>query len=237
MSIPSERAASEHIVENPVPTRGFFITLEGGEGTGKSTQARKLVARFEAQGLRAIATREPGGSPNAEILRDILLSGVIKPLGPLAEALMFSAARIDHLDQVIKPALAAGTTVVSDRFADSTRVYQGVAGNLDPHRLTLLEQAVLNGTVPDLTLVLDLAPETGLARAAARRANIDSGDGPDRFESEDLTYHRRLREAFRALPKREPGRCLLIDADASADIVTERLWTAIQQRLLHPNAR
>lgn len=236
MSISSERAASEHM-ENTAPRRGFFITLEGGEGTGKSTQARKLVARFEAQGLRAIATREPGGSPNAEILRDILLSGLIKPLGPLAEALMFSAARIDHLDQVIKPALAAGTTVVSDRFADSTRVYQGMAGDLDPHRIALLEQAVLSGTVPDLTLVLDLAPETGLARAARRRANIDSGNGPDRFESEDLTYHRRLREAFRALPKSEPGRCLLIDADASADIVTERLWTAIQQRLLQPNAR
>ncbi|WP_034994890.1 dTMP kinase [Beijerinckia mobilis] len=212
---------------------GYFITLEGGEGTGKSTQARKLVSLFEARGRKAIATREPGGSPDAEILRDILLSGVVKSLGPFAEALLFSAARIDHLDKTIRPALAKGITVISDRFSDSTRVYQGIAGNLDQRKVAMLERAVLNGFLPDLTMILDLPPKIGLERAAARRSAVADGEAPDRFEAEELQFHRRVREAFRALADTEPRRCILINAEGSEEVVTQRLWAAIERRLLN----
>src|SRR6516165_2857139 len=170
--------------------RGSFITLEGGEGAGKSTQTRLVVEKLRSKNIKAIATREPGGSAGAEILRDVLLSGIVKPLGPAAEAILFSAARIDHLDTMIKPALAAGTWVVCDRFSDSTRAYQGALGNLDPRFLSALERVTLSGTRPDLTLILDLPAEMGLSRAAGRR---NAGAAPDRFESEDLGFHQRLR--------------------------------------------
>ena len=148
-------------------TRGAFITMEGGEGGGKSTQAKALVGRLKDAGLDAIATREPGGSPTAEALREALLAGTFEKLGPRVEALLFSAARIDHLDWTIKPALAAGTWVVSDRFHDSTRAYQGALGELEPRFLDVLERVTLAGTRPDLTLVLDVPAHVGLARADA----------------------------------------------------------------------
>ncbi len=211
--------------------RGAFITLEGGEGAGKSTQLQIIVAKLRALQIDAIATREPGGSPGAETLRDILLSGQLKHLGPKAEAILFSAARIDHIDALIAPALAKGSWVVSDRFLDSTRAYQGALGKLDPRFLSALERVTVGDLLPDLTLILDLPAETGLFRAKTRRG--DAGEA-DRFESEDLDFHRALRTAYREIAKAEPERCVLIDASGNPSEVSEAIWTAISERLLPP---
>ncbi|WP_245516191.1 dTMP kinase [Ancylobacter aquaticus] len=211
---------------------GRFITLEGGEGAGKSTQLRRLLARLKAAGIDAIGTREPGGSTGAEIIRHLILSGAAKPLGPLAEATLFAAARADHLDATIRPALTRGAWVVCDRFADSTRVYQGALGNVDPRLIAALEEVTVGETRPDLTLILDLPAEEGLARAAAR-----SGRDADRFESEGLSFHRALRDAFRALAASEPGRCVLIDASGDVDGVEEAIWKAVSTHLKPPAPR
>lgn len=209
--------------------RGFFITLEGGEGVGKSTQVRRLVARLIEAGWPAIGTREPGGSPKAEAIRAVLLSGKAALLGPAAEAALFAAARIDHLDTLIRPSLAAGTTIVSDRFIDSTRVYQGAAGQVPEGLLAALEAVTIGPTRPDLTLILDMPSEAGLARAAARRA---PGETADRFESEALAFHEGLRQGFRHIAAAEPERCALVDASGSADAVAEAIWAVVEARLL-----
>ncbi len=207
--------------------RGAFITMEGGEGGGKSTQARALVERLKGAGIEAIATREPGGSPTAEALREALLAGTFEKLGPRVEALLFSAARIDHLDQTIKPALAAGTWVVSDRFHDSTRAYQGALGELEPRFLDVLERVTLAGTRPDLTLVLDLPAVVGLARADARRGS----GAADRFERQSLGFHHTLRQAFLAIAAKEPNRCVIVDATQSAEDVERAIWDIVTYRL------
>lgn len=194
--------------------RGWFITLEGGEGTGKSTQARLLAAHLRARGLEVLETREPGGSRGAEAVRHVLLSGAAEPLGPRVEALLFAAARADHVEELIAPALAAGKVVICDRFIDSTRVYQGAVGRVEPELLAALERICV-GTRPDLTLVLDVPPEIGLARASAR----GKGALADRFEKEGLTYHAAVREAFLALAAAEPDRCALVDATPVAEVV------------------
>ncbi|CAA0091810.1 Thymidylate kinase [Starkeya nomas] len=205
---------------------GRFITFEGGEGAGKSTQVRRLQERLASMGIDAVATREPGGSTGAEIVRHLILSGAAKPLGPLAEAALFAAARADHLDATIRPALARGAWVVCDRFADSTRVYQGALGNIDPRLIAALETVTVGETKPDLTIILDIPAEEGLARATAR-----SGIAADRFESEGLSFHRSLRDAFRELAEAEPERCVLIDARGDADTVASTVWSAVRQRL------
>ncbi len=210
--------------------KGMFITLEGGEGVGKSTQVRRIVAQLAAAGIGAIATREPGGSPGAEILRTVLLAGTVKSLGPKAEALLFAAARIDHMDKLIVPALVAGTWIVSDRFADSTRAYQGAMGGVDPHFLQALERVTLCGLEPDLTFILDLPAEVGLARAASRRS---AATPTDRFESENISFHAALRAAFLAVAAAEPKRCVVVDASKSEDEVAQAIWDAITHRLLH----
>ncbi|WP_029355968.1 dTMP kinase [Bosea sp. 117] len=212
--------------------RGRFITFEGGEGTGKSTQTRLLAERLRSQGLEVVTTREPGGSPGAEAIRHVLLSGAAKPLGPMAEALLFAAARADHIDVTILPALSRGAWVISDRFADSTRVYQGSLGNLDPRMIEALERVTVGDTRPDLTLILDLPAEEGLARAAAR-----SGAGADRFEAEDIQFHRTLRDAFRELAEREPARCVLVDAHGAAESVAAAVWDAVGERLLNASQK
>lgn len=218
----------------PARGRGAFITLEGGEGAGKSTQAARVAQRLRQVGIEAISTREPGGSPGAEILRQTLLSGLFKPLGPAAEALLFAAARIDHIDATIEPALAAGAFVVSDRFADSTRVYQGALGGLDPRFVRALERVALGGLRPDLTIILDLPPEEGLARAAARRK---SGEGADRFESEDIRFHEGLRDAYLEIAALEPSRCVVIDAGRPEAEAARAIWDAISDRILRRRAR
>ena len=209
---------------------GVFITFEGGEGAGKSTQIARLAARLRAlSGREIVTTREPGGTARAEQIREALLSGVAKRFGPFAEALLFSAARIDHLDRLIDPALRRGAIVLCDRFADSTRAYQGAAGGLDAAVLRALERVTLGGTRPHLTLFLDLPPETGLARAKIRAQSGRSG--PDRFEAESIGFHERLRGAFRAIAESEPERCALIDAQSDADAVERAILAVVTARL------
>jgi dTMP kinase len=215
-------------VNSAASSRGRFITFEGGEGAGKSVQARELAQRLKSLGMSVVSTREPGGSPNAEALRRVILSGAAAQYGASGEALLFSAARIDHIDVTIEPALTRGDWVVCDRFADSTRAYQGAAGQLDPVFITNLENVVLDQTRPDLTLILDLPAERGLERAAKRR----SGQGaPDRFEGEGLAFHETLRNAFLRIAREEPERCAVIDATLSEDEVAEAIWAVVSQRL------
>ena len=209
--------------------RGHFITFEGGEGTGKSTQAKLLVARLKSLGIDALLTREPGGSPGAEALRHVLLSGAAKPLGPYAEAILFAAARDDHVRCTIKPALEQGTWIISDRFADSTRVYQGALNNIDPKLIQRLERITTGDTQPELTFILDLPAEIGLARAAKRRGS----GGRDRFEAEGLAFHKRLRQAYLELAEREPNRCAVIDASAEMTKIANAIWASVNARL-HP---
>jgi dTMP kinase len=209
------------------PAPGRFITLEGGEGAGKSLQSRRLAAELRALGLAVTLTREPGGSPGAEALRDVILSGGAARFGPVGEALLFSAARIDHIDATIAPALRRGEWVVCDRFLDSTRAYQGAAGALDPGLVESLERVAVGDCRPDLTLVLDLPAAEGLARASARRGD----DAADRFEREGLEFHQTLRRAFLAIAQAEPRRCVVIDADESEDAVAAAILAAVNLRL------
>ena len=207
--------------------RGRFITFEGGEGSRKSTHAAALAKRLEQLGIEVVLTREPGGSTGAEIIRHILLSGIAKPLGAETEAILFAAARDDHVRTTIAPALAEGRWVVCDRFIDSTRVYQGVLGRVDPKLIRGLERLTVSDTMPDLTLVLDLPANVGLARAAKRRA----GARPDRFETETLEFHTKLRQAFRAVAVAEKERCVLIDATRPVDKVADDIWAVVNARL------
>lgn len=205
-----------------------FITLEGGEGTGKTTQARRLAQSLRDMGIDAIVTREPGGSPGAEAIRTLVLTGGEYRFGALTEALLFSAARADHLDRTIRPALERGCWVICDRFADSTRAYQGALGRAETGALDMLESLVVGETRPDLTLMLDLDAETGLARARARRGAAEA----DRFEAEDLSFHRRLREAFRAIAADAPERCVAIDASGDEESIAAAILSGVRSRLL-----
>jgi dTMP kinase len=207
--------------------RGRFITFEGGEGTGKSVQASMLANRLRGLGLSVVLTREPGGSPGAEIIRHVILSGAAKPFGTHAEAILFAAARDDHIRHTIRPALERGRWVISDRFADSTRVYQGTLGNVDPKLIQGLERITVGDLKPDITFILDVSTEVGLARAQARRGDEEA----DRFERESVEFHEKLREAFRLLALAEPERCVLIDASAASATVAERVWKVIADRL------
>jgi dTMP kinase len=207
--------------------RGRFITFEGGEGTGKSVQAKLLAQRLRGLGLSVVLTREPGGSPGAEIIRHVILSGAAKPFGAHAEAILFAAARDDHIRHTIQPALERGQWVISDRFADSTRVYQGTLGNVDPKLIQGLERITVGDLKPDITFILDVPTEVGLARAQARRGDEEA----DRFERESVVFHEKLRDAFRLLALSEPDRCVLIDASAPSATVAERVWKVITDRL------
>ncbi len=207
--------------------RGKFITFEGGEGTGKSTQAAMLARQLEAIGLPVQLTREPGGSPGAEIIRHVLLSGAAKPFGPDVEAMLFAAARDDHVQCTILPALDAGKWVICDRFFDSTRVYQGVLGEVDQRLIKGLERVSIGDLAPDLTIILDVPVEVGLERINLRR-----GDGePDRFEAEAIEFHEKLREAYLAVAAEEPNRCVVIDASAAKEVVARRIWNVTVKRL------
>ncbi len=206
-------------------SRGRFITFEGGEGTGKSTQARLLKERLENRGRRVVQTREPGGSPGAEQIRKLLVEGEPERWTPMTETLLFMAARNDHVARVIEPALSDGTWVICDRFLDSTLVYQGVARGLGLERVRALQTAALGELVPDLTLILDLPPDTGLARTQNRKG------AETRFERFEAEFHARLRAAFREIAEEEPGRCVLIDAGGSREAVASAIWRAVTGRL------
>lgn len=210
-------------------TRGRFITFEGGEGAGKSTQVRRLVARLQSAGREVVATREPGGSPGAEAIRNLVLKGDADRWSPMTETLLMYGARRDHIERTILPALARGAWVVCDRFADSTRAYQGGAGGVEPAFISALETHVLADVRPDLTLVFDLPVDVGLARAEAF-AKAD-GHAETRFESKGVAFHERLRAAFRQIAGAEPERCVLIDAAAGIDEVEAEVWRAVERRL------
>ncbi|MGN6765919.1 MAG: dTMP kinase [Rhizobiaceae bacterium] len=200
-------------------TRGLFITFEGGEGAGKSTQIRMLAATLRASGREVVVTREPGGSPGAEAIRHVVLSGAAEPFGPEMEAVLFAAARADHIDRTIRPALERGAVVLSDRFVDSSRVYQGVTGGLDRSFMEELERATVEDMMPDLTLIRDIDPEEGMRRAGARRGASEA----DRFEKEGLSLHRRRRKAFLEIAKAEPKRCKVIDASRPVEKIAAEI--------------
>lgn len=206
--------------------RGRFITFEGGEGAGKTTQARLLVERLRARGLDVIQTREPGGSPGAEEIRNIAVSGEADRWSPRTETLLMYAARSDHLERTIRPALEAGRWVVCDRFADSSRVYQGAGGGAPESLIEALDAAVVDGDQPELTLVFDLPVEVGLERAFGR------GLFETRFESKGVAFHQKLREGFLQVAARHPERCVVIDATGEVEEVSERLWRVVEARLL-----
>lgn len=209
---------------NRPDARGRFISLEGGEGAGKSTQSRRLQAWLADKGIDAILTREPGGSPHAECLRELLLSGRVAPFGSDAEALIFAIARADHVTTTIRPALDEGKWVICDRFVDSTRAYQGSAG-VSENRIRQLEALATDGTMPDLTIILDLPAAEGLKRARARNA------GMDRFESDEIAIHETRRQAFHRIALDEPDRCILVDASQAEDEVFVSVRNAVSDRL------
>jgi len=204
--------------------RGRFITLEGGEGTGKSTQVKRLAAALAQHGITAMATREPGGSPGAEEIRKLLVEGEPGRWNGITETLLAYAARADHVARTIGPALATGNWVISDRFSDSTFAYQGVGRGLDRETIRRIDSAVLDDFSPDLTLILDLDVAIGLERANAR-----AGD-ENRFEKFGPGFHEKLRQAFLDIAKRYPDRCRVIDASGSEDAVAERILAAVQAR-------
>jgi dTMP kinase len=211
-----------------MPGRGRFISFEGGEGSGKSTQIKLLAERLDGAKLRALVTREPGGSPGAEIIRHLVLAGMGRLLGPDAETLLFAAARDDHVRSVILPALNQGIWVLCDRFSDSTRVYQGRLGKVAPAVLNAMERVTIGDLKPDLTVILDVPVEVGLGRAAARRGS----GAADRFEAEAVGFHHQLRDAYRQIADDEPERCVLIDANADTSQVAALVWAALRDRLL-----
>jgi dTMP kinase len=205
--------------------QGKFITFEGGEGAGKSTQLKRLVARLQAAGREVVATREPGGSPGAESIRELVLKGSADRWSPVTETLLMYAARRDHVERIIRPALERGAWVVCDRFADSTRAYQGAAGGVDPAFIAAMETYVLEHTRPDLTLIFDMPVDVGLQRAHERAGS------EMRFESKGLAFHERLREGFLAIARAEPDRCAIVDASGTLDDVEAAVWAAIESRL------
>ncbi len=214
---------------------GRFITFEGGEGSGKSTQARLLADSLLARGIDCIVTREPGGSPFAEQVRDLLLDPATHPHSALSEALLFYAARADHLEKVIRPALVGGRWVICDRFSDSTRVYQVEVGGLPVDAFRALELIVVKLTYPDLTIVLDVPAEVGLARATTRRlAQAIAGEDADAYEKRDADFHARLRDGFLEVAKAEPHRCSVLDGTKPPDVIAAEVLAQVDRRLLPP---
>ncbi|MEO1702122.1 MAG: dTMP kinase [Pseudomonadota bacterium] len=204
---------------------GKFITFEGGEGVGKTTQIQMVVDRLAKHRVTIKTSREPGGTPGAEAVRHVLLNkAALETFGPKMEAILLSAARNDHVEQFIRPHVEAGQSVIIDRFMDSTRVYQGSTGKIPAGFLSSLERTAVAGLYPDATIILDLDPLVGLTRAAKRRSK---GDDVDRFEKETLAVHKQRRTSFRKIAKAEPDRCTLIDASGTAQEVHERIWPVI----------
>lgn len=210
---------------------GLFVTFEGGEGAGKSTQIRLLAAALRERGLTVLMTREPGGSKGAEAVRHVLLSGAAEPYGIRMEAVLFAAARSDHVEQVIRPALTAGTVVLCDRFMDSSRVYQGITGNLEQPFIEALERVAVNGVVPDCTIIFDLPAAIGLERARKRSSGWGESVEPDRFEKEELETHEKRREAFLDIAEREPLRCRVVNATETQEAIAAQVLSIVEPLL------
>ncbi|WP_417457072.1 dTMP kinase [Kordiimonas sp.] len=207
-----------------------FLTFEGGEGAGKSTQIRLLANWLETQGVEVLLTREPGGSPGAELIRDLLLKGAVDRWLPISEALMLAAARADHIERTIKPALEAGKWVLCDRFYDSSVAYQGAGRGVGIEEVQHIQEIAFGDMRPDLTLILDLPVEIGLKRALAREGA--KSDMEDRFERMERSFHETLRQAFLSIAEREPERCVVLDADQAIERLQENLRTIIMDKAL-----
>jgi dTMP kinase len=206
-------------------TTGLFITLEGGEGAGKSTLIKGLAARLNDAGVDVVLTREPGGTDGAESIRNLLVTGEAARWTALSELCLFYAARQDHLERLIRPALARGQVVLCDRFSDSTRAYQGQAGGAGQDAVETLDALIVGATQPDITLILDIDPKIGLSRAAARRGT------EDRFEGKDLAFHQALRASYLHIAANDPIRCSVLDAASSPSDLLEAAWQVIAARL------
>jgi len=212
------------------PVSSRFITFEGGEGVGKSTQVRKLCERLSDQGISSVRTREPGGTPKAEAIRSFILQGKPESWGVGAEAVLFAAARLDHVNALIAPALEEGKWVICDRFADSTRAYQGLTGGVDSKLIDSLEALALDGHAPDLTILLDMDPGTAFGRVRQRAAEDGLAGIIDRFEKEDLSFHHRLRDNFLAIAKANPQRVIVLDADKDEEALAAAIWQVVEER-------
>ncbi|MHB1102825.1 MAG: dTMP kinase [Devosia sp.] len=218
------------MLDVPAPSAARFITFEGGEGVGKSTQVKRLLVKLGRSSIPAIRTREPGGTPRAEAIRAFILQGRSESWGPGAEAVLFAAARLDHVNQLIAPNLAAGKWVISDRFHDSTRAYQGLTGGVDDKLIRGLEELALNGHKPDLTIILDMDPEVAFRRVEGRELEGALAATGDRFEKEALEWHRRLRGAFLAIAENNRDRCAVIPANQSEDALEQEIWDTLVRR-------
>ncbi len=210
---------------------GKFITFEGPEGSGKSTQIRLLAEQLEALGIEVMSTREPGGTATGEAIRNILQHDAVdEPLGDRAELLLFTASRAQLMDWVVLPALEAGTWVLCDRFIDSTMAYQGFARGMDLDALERINDFAIRGRTPDLTILLDLEVERGFERLAERYA--DGAGSADRFEREDRGFHHRVRDGYHRLAARDPGRFRMVDSDRTIEVVSAEIWAAVKEALL-----
>lgn len=218
------------MLEAPKVSRARFITFEGGEGVGKSTQVKRLLHNLQRHAIEAVRTREPGGTPKAEAIRSFILQGRSESWGAGAEAVLFAAARLDHVNQLIAPNLERGVWVLSDRFHDSTRAYQGLTGGVNDKLIEALEVLALDGNTPDLTIVLDMDPEVAFERVAQRALEDGLALTGDRFEKEELDWHKRLREGFLAIAKANPDRCVVLSAAQSEDDLEAAIWDVVSQR-------
>jgi dTMP kinase len=207
-----------------------FITFEGGEGVGKSTQVRRLLNNLGRCSIDAVRTREPGGTPKAEAIRSFILQGRSEPWGAGAEAVLFAAARLDHVNELIAPNLDKGIWVISDRFCDSTRAYQGLTGGVDDKLIDALENLALDGHTPDLTIVLDMDPSTAFRRVEQRAVEDGLQLTGDRFEKEEMEWHQRLRQNFLDIARTNADRCAVISAEQSEENLEAAIWTLVSER-------
>lgn len=218
---------------------GIFITFEGGEGAGKSTQIKRLTERLRKEGREVVLTREPGGSPGAEAVRHVLLSGAAEPFGAKTEVMLFAAARLDHMRETILPALNRDAVVLCDRFYDSTRAYQGGGDGVSPDYLALMEKIAVGSHHPDLTIILDIDPKLGLERVNLRLKDLEkeSNDAQhiDRFEKDTLAIHKKRRAAFLAIAEREKDRCVIVDANQEAESVSQVIWSIVSTHMAKEN--
>lgn len=211
-------------------TKGHFITFEGGDGCGKSTQLNMLAQRLTLAGKDPLVTREPGGTQRAETIRALLLDGKVRELGHFAETLLFFLAREDHLEKLIAPKLDQGGWVICDRFIDSTRAYQGAGGGIDPSLINALEHVVVEPYRPDLTVILDVTPEEGMLRAKLRMEEAGE-EVPDRFEAEEVAFHHRLRDSFLEIARNEPERCVVVNGMQPIGDIHHEIWEHISARV------
>ena len=208
-------------------SRGFFISFEGGEGCGKTTQIQRLANHIEnISTISFVVTREPGGVPAAELIRDILVNGDAKTWRPTTEGLLMCAARHEHVEQIIRPALIQNKLVISDRFIDSTTVYQGIVGGVSADAIAAMNEIACGDIFPDVTIILDIDSQIGLSRARLR------GDGEDRFEAKGIAYHEKVRAGFLEIAANSPSRCVVINANRTPDEISKNIWQVVHPYLL-----